>query len=193
MRHPDFYSGRLGNRLFQIAYLYSQVRDGKIPDWYVQDVKYFEKYLPELRTVLGEGIGVLPYTAIHLRAGKNPTNPDEPAYGDNPFYVNLRNTGYYEEALGQFPEGNFMVFSDDVEAARDFFGEGFAYDDSTNDVDAFNKMASCRNIIIANSSFSYWAALLGNPQKKVVAPAPDKWYCDGNKERTVCPSQWIRI
>jgi hypothetical protein len=193
MKHPDFYTGRLGNRLFQIAYLYSQVRDGVISDWYLQRPQYFEKYLSELRDVLGEGIGSLPYTAIHLRAGQNPVNPEEPSYGDNPFYVNLRNTDYYTSAMAMFPEARFLVFSDNIEIAKDYFqGSNFEFDQD-NEVEAFNKMASCQNIIIANSSFSYWAALLGNPHKTVVAPSVSKWYADGNNERTVCPSHWIRI
>ena len=35
-------SGRLGNQMFQFAYLYAQEREGNIPDIYLQDEKYFE-------------------------------------------------------------------------------------------------------------------------------------------------------
>lgn len=194
MKNPDYFTGRLGNRLFQISYLYSQVKEGVIPDWYVQNPRYFEKYLQELRELFGDGIGHLPYTAIHLRVGANPINPDEPKYRDNPFYVDLPATGYYIEALKHFPDGKFLVFSDDMDFARVYFeGDRFAFDASESDLDSFNMMASCANgIICANSSFSYWAALLGPEGKKIIAPSKELWFSDG-EERTICPQSWIRI
>ena len=54
MKKPEFYTGRLGNKLFQIAYLYSQVKEGFIPDWYVQDYKYFKKYIEEIKQLFSE-------------------------------------------------------------------------------------------------------------------------------------------
>ena len=186
-------TGRLGNQMFQYAYLYSKMKEGVIPDTYVQDYKNFEKHLDELRVLFGEGIGHLPYTAIHLRVGGNPINPDEPKYMDNPYYVSLVKTGYYIDAINLFPNGKFLVFSDDIPFAKTYFeGDRFAFDESTDDIESFNLMASCDSIIIANSSFSYWAALLGYPHKKVVAPTVDKWYSSGN-ELTVCPPHWIRV
>ena len=198
MKHLDFYSGRTGNRLFQMAYLYAQMREGKIPDWYVQDYRHFEKYLDELRGMFSDGIGYLPYVAMHIRRGKNPVNPDEPAYSENSFYVNLMKTKYYANAIDHFVGRRFLIFSDDMEfAKKNFQGEIFAYDESENDIEAFNKFASCESHIIANSSWSYWGALLspkhGGVDKKVVAPNPKLWYNDGNEVRTVCPPHWIFI
>jgi len=51
-------------------------------------------------------------------------------------------------------------------------------------------MASCKAIIMANSSFSWWAAFLGNPQKPVIAPK--KWFGDGI-ERVGIPAGWTRL
>ncbi len=194
MKNPDFYTGRLGNRLFQIAYLYAQVKEGKIPDWYVQDYKHFEKYEKELKELFAEGIGYLPYVAIHLRVGGNPLNPAEPNYIDNPYYVPLAKTGYYIDAINLFPNRKFLVFSDDIPFAKTYFeGDKFAFDDSENDLDSFNRMASCDSFIIANSSFSFWAAYLSPAlDKKVVAPNKEKWYSSAN-EQTICPPSWIRI
>lgn len=195
MIHPDAIFGRLGNRLFQMAYLYAQSKDGNIPDIYVQDPKYFERHSDEIKKWFGEGIGYLPYVAIHLRVGANPINLEEPKYIDNPFYVPLCKTGYYIDAINLFPDRKFLVFSDDMAFAKIYFeGDKFAFDDSENDIDAFNRMASCDSHIIANSSFSWWAAWLSPSMgKKVVAPNSEKWYSDSNESRTVIPKEWIRV
>lgn len=191
MINPDLITGRFGNRLFQTAYLYAQVKEGVIPDWYVQDLKYFEKYEKELQDLFGQDIGYLPYVAVHLRIGANPINPTEPKYMDNPFYHRLVETGYYIDAINEFPSRKFLVFSDDIEFARRYFeGDKFAFDESENDLDSFNKMASCDSQIIANSSFSWWAAFLNkNPSKKVIAPK--KWFADEKKMNY--PHDWLLL
>lgn len=190
MVNPDKLMGRMGNRMFMYVYLYSQMKDGLIPDLYVQDNKYFDKYEKEIQDLFGEGIGYLPYVAIHLRVGSNPINPDEPKYIDNPFYTPLAKTGYYIDAVNLFPNRKFLIFSDDIEFAKTYFeGDKFAFDDSENDVDAFNRMASCDSQIIANSSFSWWAAYLNkNPAKRVVYPK--LWFTD-NEKRVGFPQSWV--
>ena len=191
MVHPDILTGRLGNRLFQIAYLYSQVKEGNIPDWYLQDVKYFEKYGDEIKKLFGEGIGYLPYVAVHLRVGANPLLPSEPKYSENPFYVRLIETGYYIEALKLFPNRKFLVFSDDNDFARKYFeGDIFAFDESQTDIEALNKMASCDGHIIANSSFSWWGAYLSPHNGKVVFPK--NWF-SGKIQRVGCPETWTQL
>lgn len=193
MVHPHKIFGRLGNSLFQYASLYCHAKDLGT-DFYFQDPKYFDRYSNEIKELFGEGIGFLPYTAIHLRVGSNPLNVHEPKYMENPHYVSLVKTGYYIDAVNQFPNGKFIVFSDDMAFAKTYFqGDRFAFDDSETDLEAFNKMASCQNQIIANSSFSWWAAYLNkNVNKIIVAPTIDKWYSDG-VERTVCPEEWLRL
>lgn len=192
MVNPDIFTGRLGNRLFQIAYLYAQVKEGKIPDWYVQDYHHFEKYEKEIKELFGEGIGYLPYVAIHLRVGTNPINPSEPKYSENPFYVNLSKTGYYIKALEHFPHDKFIVFSDDVAFAKTYFeGDRFTFDESENDIDSFNKFASCQGHIIANSSWSWWASFCcPHPNSKTLFPS--LWFNDTIK-RVKFPKEWVEI
>lgn len=194
MVNSDKIGGRLGNRMFQLAYLFAQVKKGEIPDIYVQDYKLFQEHETEIKEWFGQGIGYLPYVAIHLRVGKNPINPEEPAYMENPFYTSLVKTGYYIKALEHFPDKKFIIFSDDMDFAKTYFEGGkFSFDDSTNDIDAFNKMSSCEGQIIANSSFSWWAAYLNpHPNKKVVCPSENSWYTD-KVIRTHLPEDWIRV
>lgn len=198
MRDPRITFGRLGNSLFQYAYIYAQMKRGEIPDIFLQDPKYFEEYADEIKALFSDGIGYLPYVAMHVRRGKNPINPDEPAYSENPFYVDLMKTKYYADAIDQFPRRKFLIFSDDMEFAKaNFQGEIFGYDESETDLEAFNKFASCESHIIANSSWSYWGAYLSPKhkgiEKKVIAPSVEHWYSDHNETRTVCPPEWVRL
>lgn len=194
MINPDLIFGRLGNRMFQGAYIYAQMKKGEIPDLFIQDPAYFDEFKEDIQKLYGEGIGLLPYIGLHLRVAGNPINPNEPKYMDNPFYTPLVKTGYYIKALEHFPHGKVIVFSDDMEFAKTYLeGDRFAFDESETDLEAFNKMASCQHLITANSSFSWWAAYL-NPHidKRIICPSEKSWFADG-QIRTRVPKEWLQI
>ena len=180
MLHPNRIFGRLGNQMFQGAYIYAQMKRGRIPDIYVQDPVYFDDYREDIRLLYGDKIGHIDKVAIHVRRGD---------YVNNPFYVDLTKTDYYQKAMAMFPNEHFMVFSDDIEWCKqqEMF-KGCSFSEGHDEIQDLNIMASCKGIIIANSSFSWWAAYLSNA--KVIAPKA--WYADG-VERTKCPSSWIRL
>jgi len=162
----DLLSGRLANRMFQYAYLYSQMRCGKIPDIYVQNYEYFDMYSDEIKRLFGQDIVNNKYVAIHVRRGD---------YVDNPFYVDLMKTDYYKNAMTEFANGDFMVFSDDIEWCKrqDIFQRcRFAHGTELEDL---NFMAGSQGIIMANSSFSWWGAYLSDA--RVIAPK--QWFGDG--------------
>lgn len=189
MINPDKMFGRLGNRLFQMAALieYAYKNDTNI---YFQDEKWFKDSKEQVIKLFSEGIGYLSQTAIHVRRGSNPINPEEPKYSENPFYVDLTKTDYYERAIALFPNDNFLVFSDDPTWCKEKWGNNsrFQIMEGGNEIDDLNMMASCQNLIIANSSYSWWAAYLcPNPAHRVIAPK--MWYSD-NVERTILPSDW---
>lgn len=184
MIHIDKLMGRLGNKMFMLAYIYSKMLDGEIPDIYVQDYTLFSKHRDRIADMFRSGVRVVdvtPCVAIHVRRGD---------YVGNSFYVDLMKTDYYERAMAEFPGAKFMVFSDDIEYCKGnplFFGCDFYHEDEIKDM---NKMMSCMGHIIANSSFSWWAAYLSPFTKKVIAPLA--WYSDG-VERTKIPPTWKRI
>jgi len=164
--------------------MYTQARSGNLPDVYVQDEKYFKEYADEIRALFSSDIGFLSQVGIHVRRGD---------YVDNPFYVDLSETGYYEEAMGRFPDRDFLVFSDDTDFCRHYFRDNKRVQvmGGQTEIEDFNMLASCESIIMANSSFSWWAAwLCPNPAKEIIAPK--RWHPDGI-ERTKIPDTWTRI
>lgn len=199
MVNPDKIFGRLSNRMFQMAALYAWTKDNNIP-FFVQDEKYFKKYEKEIRDLYSDGISSIDKVSIHVRRAKNPINPSEPAYSENSFYVDLghhlhedMSDNYYVRAMAMFPGKKFLVFSDDIEWCKNsplFKDCEFFHGTELEDM---NMMASCEHNIIANSSYSWWAAWLNkNPNKIVVAPA--RWFADHSNDYLIgIPSSWIRI
>lgn len=173
-------TGRLGNQLFQFAYIYGQMKLDHIPDIYVQDPEYFDHCADEVKKMFSGGISKIDMVAIHVRRGD---------YVGNPFYVNLMETPYYRDAMAMFPDADFLVFSDDIEwCKKQKIFEGCEFSEGKDELEDLNLMASCKAVITANSSFSWWGAYLS--EGKVVAPKD--WYSDGII-RTKCPNTWIRI
>lgn len=175
--------GRLGNSMFQYAFMVSHARDNDI-DYYFQDEWFFRNNAEAVRALFSSDIP--PKTdaiAIHVRRGD---------YVNNSFYIDLMETDYYEKAMALFPGQNFLVFSDDIEWCKKqkiFKGCKFFHEDEINDM---NKMASCKGHIVANSSFSWWGAWLSPtyPDNKIVCP--NKYYPD-DVIRSVFPEHWTRI
>jgi len=91
----------------------------------------------------------------------------------------------------------FYIFSDDIVGTKENWPERgnsvFVSGPRMKDYEEMILMSKCRHNIIANSSFSFWAAWLNqNPEKIVIAPK--KW----NKKfprayRQLLPEQWIKL
>lgn len=172
--------GGLGNILFKEAYIRAQHVKGLIPDVYVQDEKYFEDIKDELKAFFRLGSKPNDYVVIHVRRGD---------YVDNPFYVDLMKTDYYQKAMAMFPGGKFIVISDDLEwcTQQDIF-ERCEFIFGKSELDDLNLMIGAKAVIMANSSFSWWGGYLSNG----VVVAPKAWHPDGII-RTVIPERFIKI
>jgi hypothetical protein len=107
---------------------------------------------------------------------------------------------YYKRAIEymqmQFNHPRFLVFSDQIEIAKKLLhiNAELIYVDasfSKNADEDFYLMQSCQHHIIANSTFSWWAAYLNQqPHKKVVAP--QKWYKKHFGDATdLYPENWV--
>lgn len=108
------------------------------------------------------------YVAIHIRLG------DYDQGSDQGWHPRL-GMSYYRPAMELFPNGEFLVFSDDIGEAKRIFGSSVNYSEGQDYIQDFKLMKRCSHFIIGNSSYSAMAALLGEaPNKRVVAPRP--WF-----------------
>jgi len=98
---------------------------------------------------------------------------------------------YYHKALANF-DGKVLVFSDDIDWCRKTFQDPrFEFVKGNLDYIDLYLMSMCKNNIIANSSFSWWAAWLNdNKDKKVIAPK--KWFGPAISHNTMdlYPKKW---
>ena len=110
--------------------------------------------------------------------------------------------GYYKKAIDYIEEKienpRYFIFTNDLDYAREnmevdksaVFVSGNTGHKSFEDM---RLMSHCKHNIIANSSFSWWAAWLNNnPHKIVIAPSPvfDKLDI---KDKDFFPAEWIKL
>ena len=92
----------------------------------------------------------------------------------------------------------FFVFSDDPQWAKDNIKISYPVqfvdiNGPDRGVDDMWLMKSCKHHIIANSSFSWWAAWLNDRQDRIVI-APRIWFLDKKiNDKDLIPEQWHRI
>lgn len=110
---------------------------------------------------------------IHIRRGD---------YLNLPEFTGICDLDYYRQAITQIMSKNtaceFVIFSNDINWCRDnieplLSGAPVYYVDGNRGADScwdIYLMSQCENLIIANSSFSWWAAFLNQRVKKVYAP-----------------------
>jgi hypothetical protein len=82
--------------------------------------------------------------------------------------------------MSLIPSDKYMIFSDDNDWCRENFKQENVEIVSGNTADEdLQLMSLCDNHIIANSSFSWWGAWLGNNKCKSVV-APKVWFGESN-------------
>lgn len=134
--------------------------------------------------------------SIHIRRGDYLTAKNQEIY-------HSCDLTYYTKAIEfiqtLYPDAVFHIFSDDpgwaIEnlktATNDLRFENYGKNDRSD----FYLMSNCRHHIIANSTFSWWAAFLNGKQHKTVI-APMKWYKDpaaNHAALQLLPMSWVQL
>lgn len=152
-----------------------------------------------------------PVVSLHIRRGDNvpsekvwSNNIDGTYFPNKADYHPLLTNEYISKSMKNFDGYSFLVFSDtikDVEwCKQNIKADYIEFSDGSdinghNDIIDFTLMSKCDHNIIANSSFSWWAAWLNNNKEKTVI-APKQWfgkaYANHNTSHLI-PENWIKI
>lgn len=178
---------------------------------YFQSYKYYEDHmdfikeiftfpfesLDEINRALFYKIQSKNTISVHIRRGDYITDKKTQQFHGN---CSLE---YYSNAIAllasKTEEFTLVFFSDDIQWVKEKF-ETLPYskifiDNNTNMNSWIDMllMSSCCHNIIANSSFSWWAAWLNKYPSKIII-APKEWYTD-SKINTIdlIPPQWVRL
>lgn len=175
---------------------------------YFQSEKYFKEYSDDIKKIFQQPSTIFDIVvekmldsygvdmsndntcSIHVRRGD---------YLNHPNHHPTQNMNYYMKAIKQMSKDSiFLIFSDDIAWCKANFPdvpEKFKFIEGNTDYEDLLLMSLCKNNIICNSTFSWWAAWLNdNPDKKVIAPSV--WfgpaYASHNTEDLYCEG-WIKI
>jgi len=187
---------------FFLAGPYTYIRGNR------QSEQYFKRYETTIRSCFSiskkyrERVDDLASTirneqsiSVHIRRGDYQTQIAQDWLGILP-------KSYYYLAISEFAskilKAKFYIFTDDVDWVEenlpmDHDHEIVSDNLSQNSIEDFYLMSQCRHNIIANSTFSWWAAWLnGHPDKIVIAPK--QWYQKkGMDTSDLIPESWIRM
>ena len=131
------------------------------------------------------------FCSIHIRRGDYLENAERSLHSDDYYF---RSMSYI---IKKIPEIRFCVFSDDIDYCKanitpphcvceyvDWNKKGESWQDMF-------LMSKCHHNIIANSSFSWWGAMLNQNSDKIVI-APNIWF--QNRENfDIIPEKWIKL
>jgi len=145
-------------------------------------------------------LGKYPFVAIHIRRG----NEHDPFSILNSEFHGLLPVDYYDNAynllskLIQIENYKIIVFTDN-KSASEMFVKNFGFlvdriissDDLQSQQETMHLIAKSQHLIGANSSFSWWAAYLGDSQKKfTIFPKP--WYKkSGETDQEILWPNWL--
>lgn len=178
-------------------------------DGYWQSENYFEEISSVLKTEftqkakpdmlnaqMAAQINAVSSVSIHVRRGDYIENAATKQFHG------ICSGEYYQQAIkvieAKIPEPHFFIFSDDLKWVAENFNTGYQttivdVNDSSGAVRDMHLMSKCKHHIIANSSFSWWGAWLGNNKDKIVV-GPRAWFADTSVDTaTVLPKNWYKL
>lgn len=181
--------------------------DSAYLEGYWQSFRYIEPALPDLKKevtlkvppsaafeVLKAEISQSDSVAIHIRRGD---------YVQGGVDLQVLDIVYYKNAMNlvsqKIEDAKYYIFTDDAVWAKENLNflerEKITYvsDFTLADYEELVLIAQCKHVIVANSSFSWWGAML-NQNKNAMIICPKDWKNVFLKnDMNLCPEKWIRI
>lgn len=132
---------------------------------------------------------------VHVRRGDYFTG------GKNLGVVDI---SYYKKAAAYINahvvSPRYYIFSDDILWVKDtmwkiFPDAVYVPDGEISDVEEIVYMTHAHHGIIANSTFSWWGAMLmkGKVDKKSIIVCPEHWNNIYIQTKDICPPEWVRV
>lgn len=133
--------------------------------------------------------------SVHIRRGDLLSRPAAVRY--QPYSSNKYFSDSIDIIKNDVSDPNLFVFSDDINWVKKNFNFDIPYtyiDNDGPDYEHFSLMCNCKHQVIANSTFSWWAAWMNNYPNKIII-APKWWYRDPVKNESIIriPDNWIII
>jgi hypothetical protein len=183
--------------------------DNSFLDGYWQSSRYFEGIAEVLRAEfaplapiceearsIARSLRAEPSVALHVRRGDYASDPHTRDYHG------LCGIEYYRRAVEmvcrETGAAKVFVFSDDPDWVRREIGHWASCTVVSGafplrDHEEMWLMSRCTHFVIANSSFSWWAAWLGDSAEKLVV-APRSWFNAAPQDTSdLIPGQWVRL
>lgn len=187
--YAEFKPTQVGNRknIYIHGYWQSKKYFENIADIISREFSVKEEVLDLNREILSF-IQSTNSVCVHIRRGDFLLNTNKLAVCSNEYYLN----GFCKiEEIVEKPK--YYIFSDDIEFVENKFDFGnrevIFVKNRNKDYEELRLMSNCKHFIIANSTFSWWAAIISKFTDKVVI-APETWYTDGRPSSDLLDKSW---
>jgi hypothetical protein len=128
--------------------------------------------------------------SIHVRRGDYLKIPNVLPTQDMNYYIKSLKELYGDD----YDDMVYMIFSDDMEWCKNNFNlKNMTFVEGNEDIIDLFTMSMCKDNVISNSSFSWWAAWLNDNDNRVISPK--KWFSNGGPEDywDIYCENWIKI
>lgn len=150
----------------------------------------FQNHLSDNNSKILSEIKSTNSVSIHVRRGD---------YLHDSSLNSICDVNYYTKAIktieSKIVDPKYFIFSDDIVWCEQNFKISnctfISWNKGNKSYVDMQLMSNCKHNIIANSSFSWWAAWLNNNENKIII-TPDRW-TNKNKVEDIIPKTWIKI
>lgn len=187
--HYDENVFNIGDNINYVGNFQSEKYFSSIRDELLRDFTFKNNILKEADSLLNSFKKNQPLASLHVRRGD---------------YVNLQNfhplceISYYENSIKELPSCDIVCFSDDIEWCEknlSHISKNIYFSKNKDPYVDLCLMSMCDHNIIANSSYSWWAAWLNKNNEKIVI-SPKKWFGPNysyHNIKDLIPENWRKI